>query len=275
MTTRIGLITTGDCEQRALVPSLARVFADHDVAFELSFAKPVHSVTSNRLSYPAPLHGGKYIDDFVAAIDATISMRGAPDFVFAIDDLELPNASTPHHVTALIRDAVLALPARATHRGAQRFQDRCSVHFLCPMVEAYFFGEPAALLRASATRPAELDATRHLEAFAAVDPAFLALPSVRGHPWRSEDRKHHPKHYLRFLNDPTDEEVDRYRETRHGRDALATLDWATVFAYEPTGITFARSLFDDLADALGIPSPFPGNCHPLTERRQNGVLRNL
>lgn len=274
MTTRIGLITTGDCEQRALVPSLTRVFADHDVAFELSFAKPVRSFTSNRLRHPAP-PGRTLVDDFVAAIDATISARGAPDFIVAIDDLELANAPTPHHVTALVRDAVLASPACATHRGAQRFQDRCSVHFLCPMVEAYFFGEPAALLRAGATRTAELDAARHLEAFSSVDPSFLALPSVRDHPWRSEDRKHHPKRYLRFLNDPTDEEIGRYRETRQGRDALARLDWAKVFAYEPTGITFARSLFDDLADALGTPPPFPGTCHPLTERRQDGALRNL
>jgi hypothetical protein len=48
-----------------------------------------------------------------------------------------------------------------------------------------------------------------------------------------------------------------------------------VFAYKPTGITFAGSLFADLADALGIPSPFPGECHRLTERRQGGALRNL
>jgi len=274
MTTRIGLITTGDCEQRALAPSLARVFADQDVQFELCFARPVHSFTSNRLSHPAP-PGRTYVDDFVAAIVATISQRNAPDFVFAVDDLELANAATPHHVVALVRDAVLASPARATHREAQRFQDRCSVHFLCPMVEAYFFGEPAALLRAGATRPAELDATRHLEAFTSVDPSFLASPSVRDHPWRSEDRKLHPKRYLKFLNDPTEENMGRYRETRQGRDALATLDWAQVFMYEPTGIAFASSLFDDLADALGIASPFPGTCHPLTERRPNGVLRNL
>jgi hypothetical protein len=56
---------------------------------------------------------------------------------------------------------------------------------------------------------------------------------------------------------------------------LATLDWPQVLAYQPTGITFARSLFDDLADALDIASPFPGDCHPLTARRANGVLRNL
>ena len=140
------------------------------------------------------------------------------------------------------------------------------------MVEAYFFGEPAALIRAGATRPAELDAARHLEAFATVDPAFLATPNLRDHPWRSEDRRYHPKRYLRFLNDPTDEGTRRYRETRQGRDALAELDWGQVFAYEPTGIAFARSLFDDLADALHLPSPVPGACHPLTERRPVGAL---
>jgi hypothetical protein len=274
MTTRIGLITTGECEQRALVPSLARVFADHDVTFELSFAKPVRSFTSNRLVHPAP-PGRTLVDDFVTAIGATISQRNAPDFVFAIDDLELANIQTPHHVTLLVRDAVLASPDRATHREAQRFRDHCSVHFLCPMVEAYFFGEPAALTRAGAKRKAELDATRHLEKFTSIDLSYLDLPNVRHHPWRNEDRRHHPKRYLRFLNDPTEEEIGRYRETKEGRDALAALDWARVFAYEPAGIAFARSLFDDLADALHITSPFPGQCHSLTERKPNGVLRNL
>lgn len=274
MTTRIGLITTGDCEQRALAPALQRVFADHDVEFDVSFAKPVRSFTSNRLIYPAP-PGRTLVDDFVAAIHATISQRNAPDFVFAIDDLELANAPSPHHVTALVRDAVLLSLDRTTHREAQRFRDRCSVHLLCPMVEAYFFGELAALTRAGATRNAELDVSRHLEDFTSVDVSFLALPDVRGHPWRSEDRIHHPKRYLRFLNDPTDEEIGRYRETREGRDALATLDWEQVFAYKPTGIAFAGSLFADLADALGIISPFPGTCHPLTERKPNGALRNL
>jgi len=215
------------------------------------------------------------VDDFVANISATISRRNAPDCVFAIDDLELVNMHTPANATALVRDAVLASLVGATHREAQLLRDRCSVHFLCPMVEAYFFGERNALIRAGAKQDAMLDAERHLEVFASVDPSFLALPSVRDHPWRSEDRRHHPKRYLRFLNDPTDAEIDRYQETRQGRAALAALDWAQVFAYEPTGIAFARSLFDDLADAIGIQSPFPGPCHPLTERRVNGALRNL
>ena len=250
------------------------MFADHTVEFELSFAKPVRSFTSNHLTYPAP-SGHKSVDDFVANISATISKRNAPDFVFAIDDLELANIHTPENATGLVRDAVLASLVGATHREAQVLRDRCSVHFLCPMVETYFFGERDALTRAGAKQHAMLDAERHLEVFASVDPSFLALPSVQDHPWRSEDRKHHPKRYLRFLNDPTDDEIDRYRETKQGRDALATLDWAQVFAYQPTGIAFARSLFDDLADALGITSPFPGNCHPLTMRKPNGALRNL
>ena len=57
--------------------------------------------------------------------------------------------------------------------------------------------------------------------------------------------------------------------------ALAALDWAQVFAYRPPGIAFAHSLFDDLADALGVESPFPGACHPLTARRSGGTLRNV
>lgn len=231
------------------------------------------SSACSRLTYPAP-PGRTLVDDFIANLAATLSERRAPDVVVAVDDLELANADTPHHVVALVRDAV-APPGHATHRELDRLRTRGSVHFLCPMVEAYFFGEPAALVRAGATRREILDPTAHLEAFRAADPAFLALSDVRGHAWRSGDRAHHPKRYLRFLNDPGDDGVAAYRETRHGRDALATLDWAQVFAREPAGLAFAHSLFDDIADALGVATPFPGPCHPLTQRRPGGVLRNL
>jgi hypothetical protein len=84
MTTRIGLITTGKCEQRALVPSLTRVFEGCDVAFELCFNTPVDSFTSNRLvPAPADRKGPTLVDRFVASIAATLSLRKAPDFIFA------------------------------------------------------------------------------------------------------------------------------------------------------------------------------------------------
>lgn len=85
----------------------------------------------------------------------------------------------------------------------------------------------------------------------------------------------HPKCYLSFLVDPTDQELVVYQETKGGCRALEALDWAQVFDYQPPGIAFAHALFEDLADALGVPNPFPGASHPLTSRKPDGLLRNL
>jgi hypothetical protein len=144
------------------------------------------------------------------------------------------------------------------------------------MVEAYFFGEPAALARAGARRPAILNPSHHLEDFSADgDMELVSAGEVRGHEWRTPDRFWHPKRYLKFLIDPDDAKVTSYKESRDGVRALSTLAWAQVFAYQPPGIAFAHSLFDDLADALGVDNPFPGACHPLTARRSGATLRNL
>jgi len=133
----------------------------------------------------------------------------------------------------------------------------------------------AALERAGSTRLPILDPARHLEAFKSDDEAFLAYEDIREHPWRRPDRRGHPKRYLGYLADPTDEQRTVYRESIGGCRALEALDWAQVFGYQPPGIAFAHSLFEDLADALGVPNPFPGASHPLTSRKPDGLLRNL
>ncbi len=184
--------------------------------------------------------------------------------------------ATPGNVTALVRDAVAAYLVGKTHREISLFQERCSIHFLCPMVEAYFFGEPAALKRAGAVRAPVLEETRPLEAMRSAEPAYLDPPDAVDHSWRSANRAEHPKRYLKYLVDPEDQGLRKYREGKQGRDALASLDWPQVFAHQPPGLAYAHSLFEDLADAIGLQaSPFPGACHPLTQRRSDGVLRNL
>jgi hypothetical protein len=273
----IGLITTGECEHRALGASLLRVFEGVGLEIVQPFERPVPSITSNYLGYPGPTSGGTHVDKLIGSIMATLEGRGAPDFVLAVDDLELANIATPHHVTQLVADAFRrCLGDTPTHTALARVRERCSFHLLCPMLEAYFFGEPAALQRAGATRPASLDPSHHLEDFLAVDPTFLGpADGRREHPWRRPDRDRHPKRYLSFLVDPDDDELTAYKESRDGVRALATLDWAQVFRFQPPGITFAYSLFDDLADALGVPNPFRGTCHSLTTRRPAGTLRNV
>ena len=280
--TRIGLITTGECEHRALPASLRRVFAGVEVEFE-SLLRPVPSITSNHLSYPGPTNGGTKVDQFVESIMATLESQNSPEFVFAIDDLELPNVETPHHVTQLVSDAVRRYFERrgrsaSTHREFERLQrlrQRCSFHLLCPMLETYFFGEPAALERAGSIRSPILAPSRHLEQFMSVDLEFFRLPDVSGHRWRRLNRGAHPKAYLSFLVAPADQDLVVYRETVGGCRALATLDWAQVFRYAPPGIAFAHALFEDLADALEVPNPFPGTSHPLTRPKPGGLLRNL
>ena len=156
--------------------------------------------------------------------------------MFAIDDLELSNVATAHHVTRLVSDAVRrALGATPTHQQFARVRERCSFHLLCPMLEAYFFGEPAALQRAGAKRAATLEPTHHLENFLASDPDFMARDEIREHPWRRPDRARHPKRYLSFLVDPHDTERATYKESRDGVRALSTLDWAQVFATATRG----------------------------------------
>jgi hypothetical protein len=270
--TTIGLITTGQCEHRALASSLQQVFAGHGVEFCSPYAYPADSLTSGRLTYPAPsTRAPLLVDRLLTRITGEVNRRGGCDYVIAIDDLELPNLLTPENVTRLVRDAALrSLGTTPTHVTVERFRDRCSFHLLCPMLEAYFYGEPAALARAGAVQPASLDPTRPLEAFRTGDRLYLGAPDEPGHDWRTPDRAEHPKRYLRFLAEPGE-----YKETKGGCAALRELDWEQVFAYQPPGIAFARSLFDDIADALGVPSPFPGPVHELTARRAGGVLRNL
>src|SRR5262249_17975951 len=152
---------------------------------------------------------------------------------------ELPNVATAHHVTRLVSDAVRrALGATPTHQQLARVCERCSFHLLCPMLETYVFGEPAALQRAGATRPAKVDLAHHLEDFLAADPGFTAAGDVRDHPWRRPDRARHPKRYLGFLVDPDDTGRTAYKESRDGVRALSTLDWEQVFACQPPGIAF-------------------------------------
>jgi hypothetical protein len=260
MTVTIGLITTGQCEHLALPASLARVFEHSDVEFRSLFGRPADSLTSNAVSYPAPISKAPSLADKLAQrMLAEIERRDGPDFVFAIDDLELPNVGTPGNVTGVVSDAIRrALGTTPTHQQVERVQKRCSFHVLCPMLEAYFYGEPDALTRAGAKR----------------DPILLPLPledfTVGDNPYLAEKLPlKHPKRYLQFLSEGS------YKETQGGKTALATLDWAQVFAYQPPGLAFAHALFEDLADALGTTSPFPGPAHAATARCPDGVLRNL
>jgi hypothetical protein len=279
---RVGLLVTGKCEEKALAASLGRIFPN--ARFEL--LDRIESFTSADLrdvpDSEVPTTLGKFAASLVAAVE-----DAPPDMVVAIDDLEFVNAPHPELVARRVRDAVRqhlehhSWSSESTRQKVlQRVRERCSFHLFAPMVEAYFFAEPAALARAGATRSARLDATRpDLEDFLTSDLEFLQHPDVphqqKRKSWAIAERARHPKHYLRFLCEPANPHTDRYVETRGGAAALGHLAWRQVFTHADR-VRLARSLFEDLAEGLGVEHPFPGESHPATSNfKAARVLRNL
>ncbi|HEX5752553.1 MAG TPA: hypothetical protein VFZ09_40485 [Archangium sp.] len=284
---KVVLITTGECERAGLVPSLRRYFPSAE------FTSPIirDSFTSARLKL-VPRTGGtrpSQVDRLAAAmVAATDPGRTGerPDLVIAVDDVELPNLDQVDVVVGQLREAVkhhletYAWPsARRQEQVVQRLREHCSFHLLCPMVEAYFYGEPGALTRAGAQRPSTVDARAlDVEDFITHEPPFLEVPDKAKY-WATPDRQRHPKRYLQYLCDPEGDEQNpnphRYRETHGGVKALRELDWSGALSQE-SHARLARSLFADLSEALEVDNPFPGTCHPETSSPgAEAVLRNL
>jgi len=155
------LITPGICEERGLASSLKRTFPDAGFT-----SIRLDGFTSEALK-PEPELGGdpatnleKLAAELVAAVEP--GERGKPaDLVFLIDDLELKNSHQPqvaiHHMREAVRAHLERHPwrtERSRQRAVERIRERCSFHLLSPMLEAYFFGEPAGLRRAEAIREA-------------------------------------------------------------------------------------------------------------------------
>jgi hypothetical protein len=286
MTLRIQLIVTGQLEQLSLHLSLRRLFASAGADAEFLPPQKSQDFTSNRVG--PLLKGGEATRTLAAKLAAALVAAVYPgrggklqaDYALALDDLELVNADQPAHVLDYFAHAVrthveASFPAASTRdRVYQALKERASFHLLVPMPETYFFGEPAALERAKASKaPSRFDRTRDVEDFEVDDPGYLA-PAPENAPWNAKDRHRHPKNYVRYLCDPTGREGRVYRETHEGAAALRTLDWQRVLR-EETHAQFARAFIDDIADALAVPSPCPGTCSPLTARRGDGLLRNI
>lgn len=282
---RVALIVTGQVEHKALHESLARLFPG--VNFESHLRESFTSAALSpepRLTPERPTLVEKLATALVAAVDP--GRTGTPvDLAFLIDDLELFNTTWPeraiNHVRAAVRAHIENRWPNAERRARTEalVRERCSFHLLAPMVEAYFFGEPAALERAGAKRDARLDpSARDLEDFQTDDPDFLGPPDARGHAWQRPQRGRHPKCYLSFLCDPSGQSRRAYRETHEGREALRSLDWAAVL--EPTAhVRFARSFLKDLAEGLERPDiagRLNGLSHPITSSPgRDPILRNL
>ncbi len=275
----VQLVVTGRCEELALHDSLGSLFPG------VQFLKPIRlePFTSNPLTDPAPPRlvetGLKFARKLVERVDELDDA-----LVIGVEDQEFD--PEPARQVDFIRARVLQVleepPSLARRaRLAEALAQRCSFHRLVPMVEAYFFADPAALEHAGAIHPSSFDPlSRDVEDFEVSDPPFLAPPHgtdkddwARG----GAERARHPKRYLKYLSGSGQPGHWTYRESKHGVAALRTLDWRLASS-TPHFTTSLRALVADIADWLGEASPLPGDEAPLTGRhthRAARVLRNL
>jgi hypothetical protein len=205
------------------------------------------------------------------------SVWGNFDLVIAVDDVELVNVGSEHLIHqwfgAVIANEVKGL----THAQLAKLQARASFHLLAPMVEAYFFGDAAALTRLFtaadlAQHPSWSTTSPLLESFSTADATYTnrtAWPDLPNPPkldaWRNANRERHPKHYVEYL---CKTHPRGYREGTAGVAALKELDFAQVVA---RGTPCLSDLLADIENALGLPPQLgaTGQARPST------VLRNL
>ena len=300
---RVALITTGAMEELALQKSLERMFPEH----EFIAPKRLDGFTSSRLppDYASLrqrrplLNIEKFAKTLIGRIAGGRRDEPRADFVIGIEDMELCNADCPANITGALRDAVaqnLEQWADGPKRERLRLAlgERCSFHLMTPMTEAYFFADPDALARATGPgldHPNLFDPSScDIEGFHVEDTVYLDTPTVpkahrERHDWRVENRQGHPKSYLAYLTDPQLDGKARYTETKHGAEALASLEWPNIVlgGRRPAVARFARSLIADLVDMLGTPERWPDlgaleldECHPLTwPPARDTLLRNL
>ena len=259
---RIRFIVTGDLERKAIVASLSAQFpkvASDSTPVEWLRPQKTPAATTHRLIASQPPSG--VLAEVAEGEDGTPA-----DLVIAVDDLELNNFDQPaivcRHFSLALEGEIerRALSQAAEERLRNRIRARCSFHLLCPMVEAYFFGEYESLTRAGCAPDVHpLLRDENVEAFNCQDPTWLptcALANERKHrdanqpmPWWREER--HAKRYLEHL---VAQNGGFYEEVHGGSAAFRTLDWPRVPS-GPEAVAFIRAMFEDIADFLGVTSP--------------------
>jgi len=268
---RIQLIVTGDMEVKSLADSLRVHFPNVRGGQDVTWLKPRRSPGSTSSRLRADAEPSTAMKNLAKAMVAEViaGRIGEPaDLVIVIDDVELDNLGQEQIVAGLFRKAVRADLERRRHnsdmrthgRNVQSVRERCSFHVLKPMPEAYFFGDPLALQRAGAVQPPLLLNKTDVEEFEVTDPAWLPICQANNqrhaacgrHWWRHQL---HPKEYLAHLVGQNDQ--IGYSETVQGAAALASLNWPGL-PKVAGDITFARALFQDIADWFDEISPMPG-----------------
>jgi hypothetical protein len=222
------------------------------------------------------------------ALECKKKGQSPADLVIVIDDVELGNLGQENIIAEHFRAAVnyaIKLKARGVSSEEARIRnvirDKCSLHLLKPMVEAYLFGDNAALALAGV--PIEVNPQlvhqSDVEAFETNDPKWLQIchkentiqQNNHNKPWWVHER--HPKAYLDYLL-PRD-----YSETTHGAQALSRLSWTKVPKCQHDIPVFG-SLFEDVANWFNIQNPISSATHPdfypaRTVNRNNLLLRNM
>ena len=224
-------------------------------------------------------HKPPKIDELVAYLAGNLCGRGAASFSVLVEDLELANRGNEGNVMQAVRASVERHLAGVAERRdgpldlADRLRERASFHLFDPMVEAYFYDDPAAFDAAQgglgrvAHRVRDRDPER-FEVDAPAEPDYFAAvgecprhrrPKDRRCPWGGDGRREHPKKYLKYLcrEAPPNEFCSTYLETSGGADALAQLDWSLVLATRGSAPCL-RALVEDLAEALGQPPEIHG-----------------
>ncbi len=307
---RVDLLVTGRTEAEGMALALQRLFPQHQFQCVLQNQRdgvPFPSFTSTRLPGPKS-HVPSAVRKVVQATAGCLvpdKRREPPDFLFVLDDLELVNADQPVVVAevfaAELRQHLAELESFSNQSSVQRvrnaLRDKASLHFVNPMVEAWFFADPAALSTCGASPDDVLQVCKDPEDFETDDAQYLVATESECPKWQSlrpslrkkqrpkwlgqQNRARHPKGYLQWLcRDEFARNCTSYRETSGGR-ALAGLDWATIQGRADGQLTYLRALIADLADALDdlpVTGPIHQKQAPVTSRFDQPrypVLRNL
>jgi hypothetical protein len=282
---RVALVVTGRLEFRGLARALRRLFTGAEFFVTQSLSEvDLKDSTSARVDPARNARNaaeGKIpaIDDLVEHLAGNLCGRGAASFSVLVEDLELANRGNEANVVQAVRESVVRHLAKVAGRRdgprdlGDRLRERASFHLFDPMVEAYFYHDPAALdvaqggLGRAAHRVAGRDPER-FEVDAPAEPGYFGAvgecprhrrPQDRKCPWAGALRHEHPKKYLKYLcREPSPNEFcSTYLETEGGANALAGLDWTRILAASGSS-PFLRALVEDLEDALKRPPAIHG-----------------
>ncbi len=272
----IKLIVTGDSEKKSLHTSLKKCFPLRTVQGDLvvwDTPRKAHGVTGYRFNANSPPSSSMtaLVDVmFVELLTSKTHNGVTPDLVIVIDDVELGNLGQEGIVVKAFQEAVKAKldSLRANHSAVnlQRIQLRvhacCSFHLLCPMVESYFFADPATLAVGGVplTVSPSLVHPSNVEKFDATpdeNPNWQTLyraenarKQLKDTWWRTEC---HPKRYLTHLLSISN--VAEYQETVLGAKMIEATNWAAV-AKSETDSPIVSAFLEDIWDWFGIPPTF-------------------